>query len=181
MGPSTEAALLGILARKFDVRFSLAPSCVRSCLSIADRQVTVGFDLYLVGRHVNPMPANAGTCKRCQQVLMVLLDLADSAVPIRPTFGPSRPENHFGKLTRFSAARGCGDQVGLAIRFFRWRTFEQATDGWATDFLMRTTKFLLNHGCRQVLDNRKEDENLARGSSQPCDLEAGCLVPNRVA
>ena len=77
MSVSTEAIFLGTLARKFNVRFSLTPSDV----SVAGRQVTVGFDLYLVGTHVNPMPVGAGACKQCQQALMALLELADCAVP----------------------------------------------------------------------------------------------------
>jgi hypothetical protein len=177
MSPSTEAIFLGTLARKFNVRFSLTPSDV----SVASRQVTVGFDLYLVGTHVNPKPASAGTCKQCQQVLIALIELADCAVPIRPTKGPSRPENNFGKLTRFSAALGCAGEVSLAVRLFRWRAFEQATDGWPMDFLMKTTKFLLDHGCRQVIEDRIEEEKLARGGSHACEVEAGSLFRNLVA
>lgn len=177
MSPNTETIFLGTPARKFNVRFSLTPSDV----SVAGRQVTVGFDLYLVGTHVNPMTANAGTCKQCQQVLMAILELADWAVPSRPTRGPSRPENNFGKLTRFSATHGSAGKVSLAIRLFRWRAFEQATDGWAMDFLMKTTKFLLDHGCRQMPEDRTEEDKLAGGGSHAREVEAGSLLPDLVA
>ena len=47
MSPNTVAIFVGTLARKFNVRFSLTPSDV----SVAGRQVTVGFHLYLVRPH----------------------------------------------------------------------------------------------------------------------------------
>jgi hypothetical protein len=72
-------------------------------------------------------------------------------------------------------------EVRLAIRLFRWRAFEQATDGWAMDFLMRTTKLLLDHGCRQVIEDRTEEESwlevaLTARSKQAASFRIG--LPN---
>lgn len=175
MSHSTEAILLGTLARRFNVRFSLTPNDV----IVAGRQATVGFDLQLVGTHVNHKPANAGTCRRCPQVLIALLELADCAVPARPGKRCSR-ENSLRKLTRFSARHGCAGEVSLAVEFSRCGAVEQATDGWAMDFCMETTKFLLDHGCRQIED-RTEEEELAHVSSHSWEAEASSFLPDRVA
>jgi hypothetical protein len=134
---------------------------------------------YLVGTHPNPNPATAGTCKECQQVLMALFELADCAVPIRTSEAPPRTGHNFGKLTRFSGVRGCTGEVYVAIWLFRWEPFERARNGWAEDFIAKTTKFLLDHGCRPVLEDRTKAEKLACGGCHP--FETDSLVPPRVA
>ena len=175
MSNSTEAISLGTLARKFNVRFSLTPSDVM----VAGRQATGGFDLHLVGTHVNPMPANAGTCKHCQKVLLALLELAECAMPNRPTKRPSRPENNFRKLTRFSAGHGCAGEVSLTVELFRCGAFEDPADGWAMDSLMGTTKLLLGHGCRQVIEGRTGQEMLVQAGSHSLG-ERSTHVPDRL-
>lgn len=145
MGPETETVFLSTLTRQFNVRFSLTPTDV----SVAGREVTVGFELQLVGTHPDPSSSVGRSCKQCQRVLMNLMEFADWAVPTRAT-GPSRQDRGYEKLTRFGAGIGCDGQVSLVVRLLQTRRFEQANDGWALEFLEQVRRFLLERGCRQV-------------------------------
>lgn len=145
MGPETETVFLSTLTRQFNVRFSLTPTDV----SVAGREVTVGFELQLVGTHPDPSSSVGRSCKQCQRVLMNLMEFADWAVPTRAS-GFSRQDRGYEKLTRFGAGIGCDGQVSLVVRLLQTRRFEQANDGWAPEFLEQVRRFLLEQGCRQI-------------------------------
>lgn len=176
MGPETEAVFLSTLARQFNVRFSLTPTDV----SVAGREVTVGFELQLVGTH--PDPSSAGrSCKQCQRVLMNLLEFADCTVPTRAN-GQQRP---YETLTRFGGGIGCDGQVSLVVHLVQTRRFEQANDGWALEFLEQVRRFLLGQGCRQI-EPPAEAETEAASFDDPDPLRSRDsgqrdLIPTHVA
>lgn len=145
MGPETKAVFLRVLARESKVRFSLTPTDI----SLAGREVTVGFELRLIGTHPDPGSSAGRCCRQCHRVLMNLLEFADRAVPTGAG-ARSRPDTGYAKLTRYGKGSGCDGQVSLVVRLLQTRRFEQASDGWAWDFMQEVRRFLLEQGCRQL-------------------------------
>lgn len=173
MGPETDAVFLSTLARRFNVRFSVMPTDV----NVAGREVTVGFELQLVGTHPDPSSSNAHSCGECQGVLMGLLEFAEWVVPTRS--GPSR-DRGYEKLTSFSTGIGCDGQVSLLVRLVQARRFEQANDGWALEFLGRVRRFLLEQGCRQIEVSTEKETN-EPDRLRPRASGQSDLVPTHVA
>lgn len=115
---------------------------------IQGRTVEVTFQLELRGTHGHCRVKAGVPCRGCIRVLSALFEIADALLPIERD-GANRIGSTYEKRIHYSG--GCNAERGVALAFEikTRRSFEQASNGWAMEFLQEVRQFLTEHGGQQ--------------------------------